>query len=58
MNTVNIVLMVILAAMIGFAIGNVWGQAKVKSLFSNLLDQLTKGLKAAASSNESKKDAE
>ena len=46
LNTVNIVLMVVLAAIIGFAIGNSYGQAKMKMIFNNLLDKLTKNMKA------------
>lgn len=48
MSTVNIVLMMILSVFIGFAMGNVWGQAKMKALFKNLLDKLSEGLKNAA----------
>ena len=48
MSTVNIVLMMVLSAIIGFAAGNVWGQAKMKAIFNDLLNKLTNGLKTAA----------
>jgi len=44
MNTVNIVLGMVLCAMIGFAIGNVWGRETMKRIFEGLLDQMTKNL--------------
>lgn len=48
MDTVNLVLMMVLCAMIGFAIGNAWGKATMKHMFSELLNKLTEGLKLAA----------
>ena len=48
MDTVNLVLMIILSAMIGFGIGNAWGKATMKHLFSELLSKMTEGLKLAA----------
>ena len=48
MNTVNIILMVLLSAMIGFAIGNICGKETMKRIFTKLLDDLMKGMKAAS----------
>ena len=48
MDTANLVLMIILSAMIGFAIGNAWGKAAMKHLFSELLNKMTESLKLAA----------
>lgn len=45
MNTLNLVLMIVLSAMIGFAMGNVYGQQKMKIIFNSLLDKLANGLK-------------
>ena len=56
MTTMNTVLMMILCAMIGFAIGNAWGQIKIKRLFSTLIEQLTNGLKASLKEAENKKE--
>jgi len=47
MNEVNTVLMMILCAMIGFAIGNVYGQNKIKMLIQDLLTRMTNGLKSS-----------
>lgn len=55
MDTVNIVLMIVLSVMIGFAIGNVWGRESMKRTMSGLLEQLTKGISAAAKQREIKK---
>ena len=55
MGTVNIVLMCVLFAMIGFAIGNAYGKAVMKKTFSDLLQKLTEGLKLAASAEAEKK---
>jgi hypothetical protein len=41
--------------MIGFAIGNAWGKATMKKMFSDLLQKLTDGLKLAANAAEEKK---
>ena len=49
MNTVNLVLMIILSVMIGFAIGNVWGKETMKRLFSETLNKMIEGLKASQS---------
>ena len=49
MTTINIVLMCVLCVMIGFAIGNVWGKEMMKKTFSDLMSNLTEGLKNAAS---------
>lgn len=58
MNTVNIVLLTILATMIDFAMGNVFGQTKMKMLFNDLLTKMTEGLKSAASSLTKKEDSD
>ena len=58
MNTVNIVLMVILSAIIGFAAGNVFGQTKMKMIFNDILNKLTEGMKAVANRKEEAKDHE
>ena len=50
MSTVNLVLMIILATTIGFAMGNVYGQAKMKAIFNDLLNKLTENLQAVAQS--------
>lgn len=54
MDTVNLVLMIVLSAMIGFGIGNAWGKATMKHLFSELLNKLTEGLKLAAGKGSDK----
>ncbi len=56
MNTANIVLMVILSVMIGFAIGNVWGKETMKRTIADLLNKLTEGLKLAAGTEQKKKE--
>lgn len=48
MSTVNLVLMIVLSAMIGFAIGNAYGQARMKLIVNNLLEKMTAGLKNIA----------
>ena len=48
MNTANIVLMIVLAAMIGFAIGNAWGKEAMRRTLSGLLNQLIEGMKRAS----------
>lgn len=45
MNTVNTVLMMVLCAIIGFAIGNAWGRYAMKQAFMNLVEQILDGLK-------------
>ena len=57
MNTVNIVLMIVLAVMIGFAMGNVYGQQKMKMIFNDLLNKLTNGMKVIAGTEEKGEDA-
>lgn len=47
MDTVNMILMMVLCAMIGFAIGNVCGKESMKRIFSTLLDQMLKGIQSA-----------
>lgn len=56
MSTVNIVLMVVLAAIIGFAMGNTYGQAKMKVLFTDLLNKLTDNMKAVAGKERKKEE--
>ena len=56
MNTVNIVLMVVLAAMIGFAIGNVWGKETMRRIMQGLINQIIDGLKTAAGMNVKHED--
>ena len=56
MNTVNIILMVILAAMIGFAIGNVWGKEVMRRIMQGLINQVIDGLKMAAEANVKHED--
>ena len=56
MSTVNLILMVVLSVMIGFAIGNVWGKETMKRIFSDLLQKLTEGLKVAASEQKKKEE--
>lgn len=46
----------ILCVMIGFAIGNAWGKATMKHLFSELLSKLTEGLKLMSGKTEDKKE--
>ncbi len=45
MDTVNIVLMILLSAMIGFAIGNAWGKETMKRVMTGLLDQMIRGVR-------------
>jgi hypothetical protein len=45
-------LMIILAVMIGFAMGNVYGQQKMKMIFNDLLNKLTNGMKVIAGTDE------
>ena len=56
MSTVNIVLMAILCAMIGFAIGNIYGRESMKKTVASLFDSLTKGLKVAAEQAKQKEE--
>ena len=56
MSTPNIILMIALSVMIGFAIGNVWGKETMKKLFSEILNKLTDGIKAAANQQGGKKE--
>ena len=60
MNTINMVLMIILSVMIGFAIGNIWGKETMKRTFAELISKLTEGLKIAAEStgSQNKKESE
>lgn len=44
MSTVNIVLMTVLAAMIGFGIGNAYGQQKMKIILNDLIKKFMDGL--------------
>jgi hypothetical protein len=44
MDTLNIVLMMILSVMIGFAIGNVYGKETAKKMFQTLIDSIAKHL--------------
>lgn len=48
MNEVNTILMMILCAMIGFAIGNVYGQNKIKMLIQDLITRMMNGIKSAS----------
>lgn len=52
MDTLNIVLMMILSVMIGFAIGNVYGKETAKKLFQTVIDNIMKGLASAAMKKE------
>lgn len=54
MDNVNQILMMVLCVMIGFGIGNAWGKATMKHLFSELLNKLTEGLKLAAGKPDDK----
>ena len=45
MNDVNVVLMMVLCTMIGFTMGNVYGQNKIKSLIQDLITRMINGLK-------------
>ena len=54
MSTLNIVLMAILCTIIGFAMGNIWGKESMKRIFSSMLDQMTKGLKAMSEQSKNK----
>ncbi len=56
MNSINLALMIILSAIIGFAIGNVWGKESMKRTISSLLNDLTKGLKLYAKNTQDKKE--
>lgn len=58
MNTVNIVLMMILCAMIGFALGNIWGKEVMKKTLSGLLKQLIEGMKSASSTGHGERKGE
>jgi len=55
LDTVNIVLMVVLSAMIGFAIGNSWGRYAMKQMIINLLTQFIGKAQKAASQDETQK---
>lgn len=55
MNTVNIVLMIVLSAMIGFAIGNSWGRYAMKQMINNLLTQFIGNAQKAASQDATQK---
>lgn len=46
MNTLNQVLTIILSAILGFAIGNAYGQTKMKMILNDLIDKVTKGLRS------------
>lgn len=48
MNQVNTILMMILCVMIGFAIGNVYGQNKIKMLIQDLITKMGNALKTEA----------
>ena len=48
MNQVNVILMMILCTMIGFAIGNVYGQNKIKMLIQDLITKMGNALKTEA----------
>ena len=52
MDTLNIVLMMVLCAMIGFAIGNVYGRETMKKTFQSVIDNIMKGLNGAAKKEE------
>ena len=52
MSTVNIVLMIVLSAIIGFAMGSAYGQAKMKLIFNQMLDKLTLHLKGLKDSKD------
>ena len=56
MTTVNLVLTILLSAMIGFAIGNVWGKETMKRTFSELLNKLTEQFRMAANTTHDKKE--
>ena len=56
MSTVNIILMAVLCAMIGFAIGNVYGRESMKKTVATLFDSLTKGLKNASEQAKKKEE--
>lgn len=55
MNTANIFLMVILSAMIGFAIGNIWGKETMKRTMQELLNQIISGMKTVSNKKEEKR---
>lgn len=48
LDTINIVLMIILSVMIGFAIGNVYGRASMKQIMTDLLNQMIDGAKKSS----------
>jgi hypothetical protein len=49
--------MIVLAVMIGFSMGNVYGQQKMKMIFNDLLNKLTNGMKVIAGTDEKGEDA-
>lgn len=52
MDTLNIVLMMVLCVMIGFAIGNIYGKETMKKTFQSVIDNIVKGLKGATTKKE------
>lgn len=52
MDTLNIVLMMVLCVMIGFAIGNIYGKEAMKKTFQSVIDNIVKGLKGATTKKE------
>lgn len=56
MSTANIVLLAILSAILGFAIGNVYGKESIKRTIAIMLTQLTENLKKLSDISEKQKE--
>lgn len=52
MDTINIVLMIVLSAIIGFAAGNAWGKETMRRLYISFIDHITDGMKATMKKKE------
>ena len=46
LSTLNLVLTIVLTAMIGFAIGNAYGQTKMKMILNDLIKKMTDGIRS------------
>lgn len=56
MNTVNLVLTIVLSSILGFLIGSAYGQAKMKVIFTDMIDKMTNGLKSLNGKHTNKED--
>lgn len=56
MDTLNLILLMILSAIFGFAMGNVYGQQKMRMMLSDLLNQLTDHIRIVTETDKEKKE--